>query len=405
MNVVLPFTKRTTAAVTVFTCIFAAQKAQALTSNPTLLGALNTEYVQLFDVYKWLCHQDVPNQAARLDRAIARASVLINELYATVLEIVSTKQNHVRLSIIQTEVAAAVQVMVNLMSLQPVTSVFGRTGAVTAQFGDYSFPQISGLLPQSQLATPTPAWINVKTYGATGNTQENATASTTENLPIITCAGAFAPADVGKRIYVVGNAGVVILPTTTIIGFVNSSSVTVAGAGPTSSQSDVTVVWGTDDTTAIKAAVTAAGTSGTVYVPLGAYLFNPGATGLFDINGGPFRIIGDGMAQTVFHPDPSGTYPSNTNLGFFFESSGTSANDIILADFTIDGVLASIPTSTAINISGNGTLYNVAITGLRSASVGIFLTGNSTIIVYFYQPTPNKLFLIFGKLMLKNTND
>lgn len=38
---------------------------------------------------------------------------------------------------------------------QLVTSVFGRTGAVVAQTGDYSFSQISGIVDPTQLPTPT----------------------------------------------------------------------------------------------------------------------------------------------------------------------------------------------------------------------------------------------------------
>ena len=353
MNVVLPFTKRTTAAVTVFTCIFAAQKAQALTSNPTLLGALNTEYVQLFDVYKWLCHQDVPNQAARLDRAIARASVLINELYATVLEIVSTKQNHVRLSIIQTEVAAAVQVMVNLMSLQPVTSVFGRTGAVTARFGDYSFPQISGLLLQSQLSTPTPAWFNVKTYGATGNAQAVNDAVSSGTNVVTSATANFTQANVGKVCWGVApgeTTPIARVPFSTVTAVINATTIHISQTLD-SGYSSIFFVWGTDDTAALIAAGLAAQAGGTgdgagetavgvgvVYVPTGGYIFTKQCFAPTVDSG--FSLIGDGPRKTVFFPSVTFDFTTvSNNGGMLFDSRGVGNSDaqMEVGRFSING--------------------------------------------------------------------
>jgi hypothetical protein len=84
-----------------------------------------------------------------------------------------------------------------------VSSVFGRSGAVVAEDGDYDFAQISGLLPQSQLATPTPDWLNVKQFGAKGDTQFVTDAATTGSNVVSSATANFKSTDVGKLCWVV----------------------------------------------------------------------------------------------------------------------------------------------------------------------------------------------------------
>ena len=86
MSTPLPFSRRTTAAVSVFACIFVASPtgAQTLTSNVSTITALQLEYSQLINVYPLLIHQDTANNAADLDAAIAQAETVVASLHATI---------------------------------------------------------------------------------------------------------------------------------------------------------------------------------------------------------------------------------------------------------------------------------------------------------------------------------
>jgi len=83
----LPFSKRTTAATTVFACISATTQAHFLTHDQSLLAALGNEYYQLQRAYRMLLHQDTFNQLEQRDYGIAAAQTAISELNATVMAI------------------------------------------------------------------------------------------------------------------------------------------------------------------------------------------------------------------------------------------------------------------------------------------------------------------------------
>ena len=83
----LLFSKRTTVAVTIFACLFAAQNAQLLTTNAAQINALYHEYATLFSLYRRVIHQDVPNQERVLDRIVAAARKAICQLNSTVQSI------------------------------------------------------------------------------------------------------------------------------------------------------------------------------------------------------------------------------------------------------------------------------------------------------------------------------
>jgi hypothetical protein len=110
----LPFTKRTTASVTVFACVFVAQTAQTLTSSVSQVSALQLSYAQLISIYRQLVHQDVANQAAVLDAIIANALTVVQSLNTTVQAIGTTPATAFELSGIQTITANAVAVMLNV---------------------------------------------------------------------------------------------------------------------------------------------------------------------------------------------------------------------------------------------------------------------------------------------------
>lgn len=104
----IPFSHRTTTAVDVFVCIFAAKNAQTLTAVPTQISALENERDQLLALYRQLLRQDVANQAVVRTSIIAQVATVLGNLNATVQAITSTPQNSYALNGIQTVVANAV---------------------------------------------------------------------------------------------------------------------------------------------------------------------------------------------------------------------------------------------------------------------------------------------------------
>jgi hypothetical protein len=86
MSVTLPFSKRTTTAVTLFTCLFIAspQGAQQIdTATVAQISALQQEYATIFHTYRQVRHQDVANQASKLDVYILAAQTVIEQLQTT----------------------------------------------------------------------------------------------------------------------------------------------------------------------------------------------------------------------------------------------------------------------------------------------------------------------------------
>lgn len=110
----IPFSKRTTTAVTVFACLFAAQNAQQLTTVPSQVGALHQSHATLFHLYRQLRHQDIANQAAVLASLITQAQTAIENLNTLVQAIAPTTQNQTNEALpdVQSVVANAVYQMV-----------------------------------------------------------------------------------------------------------------------------------------------------------------------------------------------------------------------------------------------------------------------------------------------------
>ena len=80
----LPFSKRTTASVAVFACLFIAspQGAQMLSETVNTKVSLQLSYSQLINVYQ-LIHQDTANNAADLQAAINTSVTILTNLKAT----------------------------------------------------------------------------------------------------------------------------------------------------------------------------------------------------------------------------------------------------------------------------------------------------------------------------------
>lgn len=129
-----------------------------------------------------------------------------------------------------------------------------------------------------------PKVYNVISYGAVADGKERYDAAMTSGTSTLTCSScSFTSADIGKAIRVEGaitNGDLV----TTISGFTNSSTVTL-GASATRTVSGDTLVFGTDNTAAIQAAINAAFLYGDakVYIPGG--LDSTGHGGFYVIAG------------------------------------------------------------------------------------------------------------------------
>lgn len=148
-------------------------------------------------------------------------------------------------------------------------------------------------------------WVfDVTAYGAKGDAKVVADGAMASGSTTLTSATAnFTAADVGKAISVKGAAatGVTTL-VTTIAAYVSATQVTLAGAnGSGGAVSNAVVIWGTDDTVAIQAAVDAAeaylaagNTYAQVYCPPLPYVI-----------AGPLNNTRSGNGQIVF-----GVYPA-----------------------------------------------------------------------------------------------
>ena len=146
----LQFSRRTTALVTVFPCIFLANQAQALTTDQDIKGDLVGEYYQLFHAYVLLRHQDVPMQAVVLQENIDKARHAICRLSATVQSITVTWQNARALNQIQLQVANAL----NVMSSPAMFSAILGVGNMQVQTSRVSYSITSEDILQGFSAVP-----------------------------------------------------------------------------------------------------------------------------------------------------------------------------------------------------------------------------------------------------------
>lgn len=132
---------------------------------------------------------------------------------------------------------------------------------------------ISGVNVNSGFENNQPRVYNVKLFGAIADgveTNDGAITSTSQTLTCTTCG--FTSAAVGKYIIVAG-AGTTGAPlVTTISAFTNSTTVTLTAAAGTTVTSGGNVIWGTENTAAIQAAINAQFNAGVgkVWLPYGS---------------------------------------------------------------------------------------------------------------------------------------
>ena len=154
----------------------------------------------------------------------------------------------------------------------PVSSIFGRTGAVTATTGDYTAAQITGAAP---LASPTFTGTPLAPTAAanTNTTQIATTAFTTSAISALS--GTYVP-----------TTGGVVLDQGGAVFNVKSAAYGAKGDGTT------------DDTAAFNAAISAALVSGgVVEVPQGTFITNGGVA--FTNTAGKVKIKGTGKGSIL----------------------------------------------------------------------------------------------------------
>jgi len=143
-------------------------------------------------------------------------------------------------------------------------------------------------------------WVfDVRVFGAVGDGQAATDGAITTGQNVLTCATSkpFKPSDVGKAIQVKGalSSGATTL-VTTITGYTSSSTVTLGANATNTVSGSGLVLWATDDTVAIQAAINAAFAYGqingtaTVWVP-------PTGKGLFYGVAGPLVAGGTTKAN------------------------------------------------------------------------------------------------------------
>lgn len=247
--------------------------------------------------------------------------------------------------------------------------------------GTPAAPTAAGSVGSTQLATTAflkakaEYWgtYNLKDYGAVGDVKKVTDAAITTGTPNLTSAtGLFTSADAGKTIVVwgAGAAGGALL--TTILTFVSATAVTLASnAGTTVSGKKA--YWGTDDTAAFTAAITACPTTGsTLIIPAQSgegYLVTSGLT--VDKN-----IIIQGQGSQPYTLFPSYTGPSTPPFRgastiyftsptadlFTFQANVSTNNYPVFSvtDLSMENVAGSTPTAgTAIKVTGKLGHWNI----------------------------------------------
>lgn len=193
--------------------------------------------------------------------------------------------------------------------------------------------------------------ISILTYGAVADAKFVTDAATTSGLNTLTTAVStpFASADVGKMIVVAGAGSGGANLTTTISGFVSASHVTLAAAA-SATLSNVECVWGTNNTTAVNNAITAAvAAAQTVYVPAGGYLVDSFTTF-------PLAIYGDDSAASVL-----ASCTGNTMFDLGTSGSAPGNGTWTLRDITLRGFNLKSGAGSGLHVYGTTQASNLLV--------------------------------------------
>ena len=265
-----------------------------------------------------------------------------------------------------------------------------------------------GSCPALSNISPSTAVVNVKTQGAVGNGKFWVDGATnTSNNQVTTSTAVFAASDVNQNIYCVTlpeSVSVAIWTPgeTTVASFVNSTTLTYAGANAGTTSGDFCSTTNPKDSAAIVAAFnscksnfnffsqdsSAQQPACNIYLPYGIYglsqvLENLIVTG----NEGCVGIIGDGMGKSMIIPQAG--FSQGTHQGWLLNDRCGAA---YLRDFSIE--TSSLPVNAAVNageIAINGTFAYLENVGVydqcisAATSYGIYDGGGTNQI--FIHPT------------------
>lgn len=212
-------------------------------------------------------------------------------------------------------------------------------------------------------------WIDIKAYGAKGDGRSVTDGAISGTQTLLTCATStpFTAADVGKTIAIAGAGVAGATLQTTIASYVSSSQIHTTVAASTGVSGALTG-WGTDDTTAIQAALTAAGVQAnkpqnqgsTVFIPLGYYIITSTLTVPPYVN-----VTGQGVGSQISQIT-NGQDGIHVNNGF----NSSLSNFYLLSEFVVDGGNASGTSSgTGLYIHNSPTirLSNIWVAGFTYA--------------------------------------
>lgn len=252
----------------------------------------------------------------------------------------------------------------NSVSFRTPAQVLGDIGAQAS--GSYA---ASGANTDITSLTASVVSYDVKAYGAKGDARKVTDAVLNGTTTVTSATAAFTQADVGKVIWGIETAsGASRLGKTTISSVTNATTVVVAVAA-TGSYSSINLVLGTDDTTAIQAAATAADAvnpKGRVLCPAGGYVFS---NRLFNQSYGSgtdtYSVIGAGKALTYFYPTPDHAHSGSR----IFNTSSNAAR-ARFEGFTIDGssFLMGVGNIACSDAPTNSYWHDVRITSFRAVS-------------------------------------
>lgn len=231
-------------------------------------------------------------------------------------------------------------------------------------------------------------WIDVKNYGAYGDAKKVTDAVLTSGSGVVTSATAsFTGSDVGKKAFVLGSAGQLRITTCTVTAVTSPTSITLS-ASPSVSGGGNVLVWGHDDSDAVRAAVSAACAmtpAATVYLPSGGYIFskcpfvlNPGST--LNANRGP-SIRGAGSADMAIYFAPTFDFTTVVAGGSMLVSNISCAGPCYIGGLFVDGLNYAFSGSgySVLRSTTWSTIEDVYILNPSGLTTGLSINGSNEV--------------------------
>jgi len=252
---------------------------------------------------------------------------------------------------------------------------------------------------RGQIRAGAVGMVNVKNYGARGDTRMVKDAVLTSSSSTVTSAtAAFTSSDVGKIIYgVETSTGLLRLPRGTVSAVNSSTSITVSTTA-TGNYTGIWLVFGTDDADGIRSAVTAARAMepmGTVYLPSGGYLTTKALFNTSHPSGGGgtsrlgLGVTGDGSQSTVIFLDPTFDFSTtSTNTGAIaYHTTGGNVTGTKLSGFMVEGAFYSFSGSSYYGISlggAKGEILDVRVSNVRGFASAVLVSSSEALVTRLY---------------------